>query len=115
MKLCKVEGCGAWYRPERHTWHAKLGVCYVHRKAYYKKWHRTHFLPWLKKQSPEKQAQYKKMHKDAWDKWVATHIDRRRSQALASYHKNKEKRQKRRNAKRRALYAARKASRSLQG
>jgi len=106
MKLCKAEGCKAWYRPEYRSWNARLGFCYDHRKMYYKEWNRKVFLPWLKKQTPEKRALVKKLRRQAWDKWVANNIDKRREQALRSYHANKAKHQAHRNKLRRARYAA---------
>ena len=89
IKLCKA--CGVEFRPLRYSFFAHLGLCHKHRKVWYRNWYINWFLPWFKKQSPEVQQRYRDMRYGVWKKWVENNKDRRRLQALVSYHKNKDK------------------------
>ena len=89
VKFCKI--CQVVYHPARYSFFAELGLCYVHRKIYYTKWYVNSFLPWFKKQTPEAQKKYRDMKYNFWKKWVEKNLNRRRVQALKSYHLNKDK------------------------
>lgn len=85
-KRCKVE-----FRPVRSSFFAQLGLCYKCRKVFYKEWYRDVGKPFFLKLSPEKQQEVKSKRYNIWKKWVEKNILERRTQALKSYHLNKEK------------------------
>lgn len=87
IKFCKV--CGVEYRPARYSFSAHLGLCHKHRRVYYKNWYANYFLPWFKKQPPAVKQKYREKKYASWKKWVEKNIDRRRKQALESYHRRK--------------------------
>lgn len=101
VRYCKVIDCnGFMYRPNQDEWRTKMGLCLIHRRQYYRYWYKTFFIPWFKKLPKEKQDKYKKMQLANWNRWVTKNIDRRRVISLTSYHKHKE----RINKKRRLMY-----------
>ncbi len=89
IRFCKK--CGVEYRPPRFSFFARLRLCWKCRRPYYAKWYKESYLPWLKRQTPERIAEILKGRQVAWRAWVEANKDRRRAQALASYHKNKAK------------------------
>ena len=105
VRRCKAPECPASYRPERGSQHDRMGLCWKHRRIWYRNWYLNWFLPWFKKQPPEIQVHYRQMKYNVWLKWVEKNINRRRKSALTSYHKQKAGRQEKRNAKRRDFYA----------
>lgn len=95
IKFCKAvehgRQCGVAYKPARGSFFARLGYCYVHRRKYYKEWYTEKFVPWFDNQSEETKRYYRRIKREIWDAWVAKYPERRRSIALTSYHKNKDK------------------------
>lgn len=89
IKFCKV--CNVEYRPERGSFFAMLGLCHKHRKVYYQDWYKNKFLPFFEKLSLEQKQKYRDMRYGVWKKWVTNNVERRRLQALESYHRNKHK------------------------
>ena len=91
IKVCRVPTCLVEYRPQKDSFFAKLNLCHKHRNIYYRNWYINRFLPFFSKLSREQQDRYRKMRYETWKKWVEKNKDKRRLQALASYHKNKHK------------------------
>ncbi|MDZ4225343.1 MAG: hypothetical protein U1C49_00690 [Candidatus Andersenbacteria bacterium] len=89
IKFCKA--CGKEYRPPRYSWRAYLGLCHWCLGSYYKIWYKERYLPYFKRQTEEKQKELKKNKYIYWKEWVTKNETKRKKQALASYHKNKEK------------------------
>ena len=89
IKFCKK--CGVEYRPPRFTFFAMFGLCWKCRRPYYKKFYNEVWKPWFAKQTPEMRAKIKGKRYLVWKIWVTKNEIKRRQQALASYHKNKEK------------------------
>lgn len=87
IKFCKV--CKVEYRPPRGSFAAASGLCYVHRKIFTKE----SFAKWNKRfwarMTPEQRKAYRKKQQKNWLNWVIKNIDRRRKQALESYHRKK--------------------------
>lgn|SRR3990167_733356 len=99
IKYCRLPGCNVEFRPARGSFFAKINLCHKHRMLYYRSWYIHRFLPFFKKLPPEKKEYYRKMKLVVWKKWVEKNIVKRRLQALASYHKNKDKHKARRHRK----------------
>lgn len=97
IRFCKK--CGVEYRPPRFSFFAMLRLCWKCRRPYYAKWYRTVFLPWWKKQTPARQQEIKAQRQETWRVWVDRNKNHRRAQALASYHRNKDKHKGRRHRK----------------
>lgn len=91
IKICKVPTCLQEYRPQRGSFFAKLNLCHKHRNIYYRNWYLNTFVPFFKKLPEEEKQKYRDMKMDAWKKWVEKNLDKRRQQALESYHRNKHK------------------------
>lgn len=91
IKICKVPECGVEYRPERGSFFAEIGLCHKHRTIYYRNWYINRFLPFFKKLPEAEKERYRKMKLAVWKKWVERNKDKRRLQALESYHRNKHK------------------------
>ena len=89
IKFCTV--CGVEFRPRRFTIAASLGFCYPHRREYFRKIG----IAAYKKLSAEQKKQRWMAGYGTWKLWIAKWPDRRRGQALASYHKNKKKKKNR--------------------
>lgn len=87
VRNCKV--CRQEYRPRRFTYSAGLRLCWKCRKEYHKEFYKKYTIPFVQRQTPERQKELRKQNLEAWKKWVARHPNRRRAQALASYHRNK--------------------------
>ena len=87
--ICKM--CGVEFRPARYSMFAMIGLCHKHRYIYYQNWYINRFLPWFAKQTPAVQQYYRDMRYGVWKKWVEKNKDKRRLQALTSYHRNKHK------------------------
>lgn len=87
IKFCKE--CWVEYRPQRYTFFAMLGLCWVCRRKYYKRWYHEVWKPWFAKQPPEVQARHKKTQLVNWKVWVTRNMLKRQQQALASYHRRK--------------------------
>lgn len=83
IKFCKE--CGVEFRPARYSYLSALGLCYKHRRLYFQKERRA----WYKNLSPEAKAKYIKNNYKLWKAWVEKHKDKRKQQALASYHRHK--------------------------
>ena len=83
IKFCKV--CKISCRFPNDSFFSSLGLCYKHRRDFYRDWRKKVWWPWFKKQLPEVQKKYR----DSWNKWVEKNIDRRRKIALRSYHRRK--------------------------
>ena len=75
--------CGAVYRPERGD-DTHRGFCYKHRSLYWRSW----YAKYGKKYKYDL-SKYKEARDRAWKKWVEKNKERRRAQALASYHRRK--------------------------
>ncbi len=89
IKNCKV--CRVEYRPIRSSFNDRLGLCYKHRKQYYKHYYIAIRLAWLKALSPQRRAEWWKQHYGHLRQWVKDNPERRKAIALASYHRNKGK------------------------
>ena len=89
IKVCKVPGCGVEYRPERGSFFSKLNLCHKHRNIYYRNWYINTFLPYFKKLPEAEKEKYRAMKLEGWKRWVEKNLDKRRQQALESYHRNK--------------------------
>jgi len=89
IKFCKF--CGVSFRPQRGSFFSSLGLCHKHRRVYYRNWYINKFLPFFAKLTPEQQQKYRDMRYATWKKWVSNNVERRRLQALESYHRNKDK------------------------
>ena len=87
--IISCKNCGVEYRPARFSFFASLKLCWKCRRIYYRNWYINKFLPWFMKQPKEVQDKYRKMRYDAWLKWVEKNADKRRKQALESYHRRK--------------------------
>jgi len=87
--FCKVPDCHVEYRPVRASFFAKLHLCHKHRSVYYRDWYINKFLPFFAKLSKEDKQRYRNMRYEVWKKWVIKNIDKRRLQALESYHRRK--------------------------
>lgn len=81
--------CGTKYRTERGSFFSKLKLCHKHRKLYYKSFYKLRLLPHIAKFSEEKMKAYKKAHLIWWHQWVEKNHEKRKAQALASYHRRK--------------------------
>ena len=91
IKVCKVPTCLVEYRPPKDSFFARLNLCHKHRTIYYRNWYINRFLPFFAKLSKEEQQRYRDMRYEAWLDWVDKNTDKRRQQALESYHRNKHK------------------------
>ncbi len=90
IKKCK--GCGKHWRPEVYSLASQnRNLCEVCRKEYHKKFYWNYLKPYLASLKPELKERLKEQKKKAWNNWVKKNPDRRREQALASYHRNKNK------------------------
>lgn len=88
IKSCKI--CGVVFRPPHHdTYRRYLGLCYICKQKYHKKRYREYYIPYFNALPPEKQQGIKKARYETWRRWVKAHINRRRAQALKSYHTRK--------------------------
>lgn len=83
IKFCKV--CRVEFRPDRGSPQAGLGLCYEHRKIFYRK----KSFKWFKSLSPERRKYFQKRQYPIWLKWVVNNIEKRRRQARESYHRRK--------------------------
>lgn len=90
VKFCKV--CGVEYRPARYSHIGAIGMCWKCRKEAIRLWQKK----WWGNLSEERKKEYKKKRYEMWKKWVVKNLERRRKQALKSYHKNKDKHRNRR-------------------
>jgi len=97
IRFCKK--CGVEYRPPRFSFFASLRLCWVCRRPYYEKWYKERFLPYWNRQTPERKKEIKAQKHVVWLKWVEVNKEKRRAQALLSYHKNKTKHKGRRHRK----------------
>jgi len=79
IKSCLI--CGAVFRPPRGDGNHH-GFCIKHRSLYWRSWYEKYG----KKLDRKK---YKEAQDRAWKNWVEKHKERRRAQALASYHRRK--------------------------
>ena len=91
VKVCKVPECLVEYRPGRASFFARLNLCHKHRRIYYRNWYINTFLPYFKALPAEEKAKMRAMKQVNWNKWVEKNGDKRRLQALKSYHLNKHK------------------------
>lgn len=86
IRFCKV--CDVSFRMSRNYHVVGYNLCIVHRREFWRAEIR-------KQMKTETFKEYKKRNKAKHDadnrRWVATHMERRRAIALASYHKNKHK------------------------
>lgn len=89
MKVCLV--CGTVFKPEWKSSFASLGFCHKHRHIHYQKFYANVFVPWYDALSPEERKAFKQKQYNIWKRWVENNKPQRRAQALASYHKNKDK------------------------
>ena len=87
ISFCKV--CGVEFRPPRASFFAMLGLCHKHRKLYYRAWYFNVYLPFFKKLTPAQQQKYRDRRYQVWLKWVTNNKERRKLQALESYHRRK--------------------------
>lgn len=106
IKFCKV--CGVSFRPVRGSLAGRIGLCKEHRPIFYKEWYQKFSKPYLARMTPEARARYKLKQYEVWLAWTKKNLDKRRLQALASYHRNKDKHKGRRH---RATHEIKPASR----
>ena len=99
IKFCKARGCNVEFRPERGSIEDRLGFCIVHRREHYKAWYRDVCLPYAKTLTPDQRKRYAKTRHETWKKWVIKNLEKRRKQALESYHRNKAKHKDRKHRK----------------
>jgi hypothetical protein len=97
IMYCKL--CGVMFRPQHEDRYRRyLGLCYECKQKYWKKRYREYYVPYFNALPPEKQQGIKKARYEAWRRWVQAHLERRRAQALKSYHARKRVRVRTRNA-----------------
>lgn len=79
IRFCLI--CNAEFRPQDNKGEHH-GLCYRHRLLFWRSWYATYgkYVDWTK---------YKETRDRAWDRWVERNKERRRAQALASYHRKK--------------------------
>ena len=86
--FCKV--CGVEFRPPYGSWQSRQRLCVVHRRILQRerrnKREKT-LTPEYKKERYKKQYPY-------WKKWVANNLEKRRRQALESFHRRKHAKKK---------------------
>ena|SRR3990167_4938471 len=97
--ILRCKKCGVEYRPPRFSFFAHLHLCWNCRRPYYAKWYREMWIPYFKRQTPERQREIKRQKQAVWITWVQRNLSKRRVQALESYHRNKEKHKTRRHRK----------------
>lgn len=82
--------CGELWYPKVYSKHT-FNACAKCKRALYREWYRDYWKPRFDSLPEDKKAYWLKLRLKNWHKWVEKHTDRRRAQALASYHKNKGK------------------------
>lgn len=105
VKHCKVKGCNVLFRPQRGSVEDRLGLCHTHRHEYYKKWYDKVGRKYEESLTPAQKERYKKTRYATWLKWVEKNKEKRRAQALASYHRNKAKHKDRKHRPTKAVAA----------
>lgn len=75
IRVCR--DCGVEYRPKRYSFQASSQRCYVCRKKKAREY-------WATMSPEEKKKKY-----TYWFNWTENNLDKRRTIALASYHRNK--------------------------
>lgn len=96
-RRCKE--CGVEYTG-RSQWSVRLGLCAVHRREWFKKFYQEYTKEYLRTHPEARLRAYQ-----SWRRWVIKNLSRRRTLALESYHRNKNKpgNKKRRHIKKSAI------------
>ena len=78
--------------------------CYDCRQEMYHHWYHNVWIPWFNSLSDDKKVELKEKRLEQWHKWVGDNQERRRQQALASYHRTKAKHLKKKRLWRKKFY-----------
>jgi hypothetical protein len=90
-KVCRIE-----FRPQHEDRYRRyLRLCHKCRMEYSRKRYRAYYLSYFQALPPERQRTIKAKRYAIWKVWVGKNIERRRKQALESYHRCKHRHNRR--------------------